>query len=421
MKIVLNSYTGIGAYLMLRLQAEGHRVDYHLMDKNCQNILRGIVPTPELGDVDYNKYELSIFDLTGKPRQAEQSAKVTPTIGDGNLHSKLEDDRLFGIEVMEQAGVLVPNYEVFDDIEAAKKFVRKTKKRYVFKPNGGQNQSSATTYCSHSWEDLLEYFDKLSQFAKGEEFLLQEFIEGGTEISTEAYFNGERFFLINATLEEKKFLNGNLGPATGCSGNVVWFYDQLNPPSVFKEGLEKLGEVLRGSFRGMIDLNSIVTQDKLYGLEWTPRFGYDASNTLFTLVESDLGEFLHAIACGEEPDGARVNSDFAAGIRFSIPPYPSEIKGKHPEGIPVGGISEDDLDCYYLYDVMLDGNNLVSSGEGWGNLGTAFGRSPNMKIAMGTCLERLKKLKVPDIQYRTDLYKYFAERYDCLAKQGWLR
>src|SRR5437899_9738083 len=99
-------------------------------------------------------------------------------------------------------------------------------------------------------------------------------------------------------------MNDNKGPNTGYSGNLVWIYDQVNKPFIFREGLEKLKDFLKEyNYKGMIDLNTIVTDSKVYGLEWTPRFGYDASATLYSCFNNDtLGNFLGAIGSGDRPD-----------------------------------------------------------------------------------------------------------------------
>ena len=273
---------------------------------------------------NFKKYDLVLFDLTGRPKIAEEVISLgIPCIGDGDLNTQLEDDRLFGIEVMEECDINVPFYEQFNDIGAAKKFIKKTNKQYVFKPSGGQEQDTATTYVSKSSEDMLKYLDKLGSISKGVEFILQEVVQG-TEISTEAWFNGHDFFFINGTLEEKKFMEGNKGPNTGCAGNLVWIYDQINPPAIFKEGLRKLKDFLQQyNYRGMVDLNTIVSDNKIYGLEWTPRFGYDASATIFSCLDNCLGDFMGAIASGAEPE-LNYNNSYAAAIRLSIPPYPTE-------------------------------------------------------------------------------------------------
>lgn len=385
--------------------------------------LAGLVPEPFIGNVDYSKYDLSIFDLTGKPREAERSLSLTPTLGDSKLASRLEDDRLYGIEVMEQSGIDVPPYEVFDTIDAARRFVSKTKKRYVFKPYGGQDQSSMTTYVSHSHEDLLEYFDNLDEQTHGAKFILQEFIENGCEISTEAYFNGQDFYLVNATLEEKKFMNDNLGPATGCVGNLVWCYTEW--PKVFKEGLLKLGEFLNAEgYRGMCDLNTICTTDKVYGLEWTPRFGYDASATLFQLLPTGtLGDFLYTIASGERADHFQPNQLYAASVRCSIPPYPlEELKvGLQQVGVPLGGLQPDDVQSMWLWDAMLDDGKLVSCGEGYGVIGAPICTGESCGEAFYKVHARLKKLKIPNLQYRTDLHKCTEKRLTQIESLGWLR
>ena len=425
MKVLLNSYTGIGAYFILRFLKEKHSVDYYQMSKDCLNILSGIVPSPLITKPDYSKYDLSLFDITGKASLAEESSKVTPTMGDGKIASDLEDDRLFGIRVMEESKILVPPYEVFDDIEKAANFVRKTKKKYVFKPYGGQDQKANTTYVSSNYKDLLEYMSKLSEFAKDSTFLLQEFIEGGTEVSTEAYFNGQEFFAVNHTLEEKKLMNDNIGPATGCSGNLVWFCTEGRESKIFKEGLLKFKEFLSLSdYRGMVDLNSIVLQNgELYGLEWTPRFGYDATVTSFSLFnKGDLVNFLHAIACGETPKPASFKEDyFAASVRVSIPPYPSEIKGQHPQGVPIQGINEDNIHKYYLWDAMMQDGQLVTSGEAYGCVTCPVAKGVSCNAAFANVYNLIAELKIPDMQYRTDMAQMCKNRFNSLERMGWLR
>lgn len=421
-KLILCSKDAYGAWFILRFLEEGHSVDYYLKDQKKDCVLGGIVPESKDITPDFSKYDLAIFDVTGMPKLAEQAMLKCPTLGDGNLQSEIEDNRLLGIEVMEQAGIGVPPYEHFEDINAAKRFVRKTNKAYVFKPftpTGGEEQDTASTYVSKSADDLLDYLDKLSQISHGTEFILQEVVQG-TEVSTEAYFNGEEFFLINATLEEKKFMNDNKGPNTGCAGNLVWVYDQMNPPWIFREGLGKMKDFLQQyNFRGMIDLNTIVSATKLYGLEWTPRFGYDASATLFSLIRSDLGDFLGAIASGDRPD-YEVMGGFAAGVRLSIPPYPTEGDGLAKEGIPIEGIEEEDILGCYLFDACIHKGSMVTAGVN-GLIGVPIATGDTIEQAFSRVYGKIDRIHVPDMQYRTDMECSTRKRYKILESQGWLR
>ena len=423
-KILIVTYSGYGNWFSLQLEQEGHNVDIWYCDnyEKYGLVLDGLITRPFKTKPNFKKYDLVIFDLTGRPKIAEEVISLgIPCIGDGDLNSQLEDDRLFGIQVMEECDINVPFYETFNDIGAAKKFIKKTNKRYVFKPNGGQEQDTATTYVSKTADDMLKYLDKLGSITKDVEFILQEVV-AGTEISTEAWFNGQDFFFINATLEEKKFMEGNKGPNTGCAGNLVWIYDQINPPTIFKEGLAKLKDFLKQyNYHGMVDLNTIVSDNKIYGLEWTPRFGYDASATIFSCLDNCLGNFIGAIASGVEPE-YNYNNTYAAAIRLSIPPYPTEVEGEHPEEVPIEGIEEDDIpkNCF-LYDCCSDGRDELCTVGISGFIGCPIQAGGAIQEVWGKVREKVKKINIPNMQYRDDIDKTTTERYNILARQGWLR
>lgn len=424
MKIAICSYSGYGLWFALRLESEGHDVDYYLDGRQTQNVLKNIAPPPIFRQCPYQDYDLVLFDLTGRENEAETSSSLAPTLGDGQLAKELEESRLFGIEVMQESDINIPDYEAFDDVNEAKRFIKKTGKKYVFKPDGGQEQETASTYVSKGPDDLLEYLDKLSKESKGVNFILQEVVEGGTEVSTEAWFNGEDFYLINSTLEEKKFMNDGLGPNTGCAGACVWVYDQ--PPAIFNEGLGRLKDFLmQSNYRGMIDLNTIVTGGKLYGLEWTPRLGYDAACNLFALISSDLGNFLSAIATGSIPT-YQINKNFSASIRISIPPYPTEAAGEYRTSVPIKGIDLENEDAiaryFYLYDAQMNkrSGELETAGV-TGFIGCPISTAMTIADAFDGVDSQIKKLTIPDLQYRTDIKDKVLKRYEILGKQGWLR
>jgi phosphoribosylamine-glycine ligase len=426
LRIALNSYSGTGAWLALRLLEEGHKVNYFLSSKEYAPILEGIVPSPQLINLrdgykampDYGRYDLSIFDLTGRERWAEYSARLCPTIGDGKIHSKLEDDRAFAMEVMENCGILVPPYERFEEPGAAKSYVLKTGKTYVYKCDGGQDVGTDTTYVSSGVEDMLDHIDKLWEESKGAKFILQERISG-TEVSTEGFFNGEDFYLLNSTLECKKFMNDDIGPQTGCSGAVV-FTHGLAEPALYKHGLGRMKSYLRSiGYVGPLDLNTICTSQGAYGLEFTPRFGYDAIALLMEMYAGDFGTMLHRIAIGDIPEQS-YRAEFCASIRLSIPPYPSEHATRHSKGQIIEGIDKEDYEHTFMYDISKCNGHMESCGI-CGFLACPMGCGDSITSAFSACNSRLQRIKVPGLQYRTDCEKCIAKRYDELLRDGWLR
>jgi phosphoribosylamine--glycine ligase len=265
---------------------------------------------------------------------------------------------------------------------------------------------------------MLGYLDKIYAKTKGAPFMLQEFVKG-TEVSIEGWFNGEDFYLLNCTLEEKKFMNDGKGPNTGCSGNLVFNFGS-SEPLLYRQGLAKMKPYLKKiGYTGMLDLNTIVTKEGLYGLEWTPRFGYDASAALVQLYGGNLGEFFHRIGIGEVSE-LSWRAEFCAGVRISIPPYPSEFPGKHPCGVPVKGINEEDYDKTFMYDLQMEGKDLVTTGHS-GFICTPMGTGDSIEEAFDEMDERVKRIKIPQMQLRTDIKKCTKKRYNELDMDGWFK
>jgi phosphoribosylamine-glycine ligase len=414
---------------MLRLQHEGHDCDWFLLGDSPRQaerrILRGLVPAPlDSPPSDFSPYDLVIFDSTGNGELAEKIRKQTPVIGDGLLSQRLEDDRLYGIQVMQACGIEVPRYETFDSPDDARKWIEEQPKRYVYKPftPHGEEQDCDTTYVSESSEDLIRSLDHLYEDSMHAPFLLQEVVTG-EEISTEAYFDGDQFRFHNHTLEEKKFMAGGYGPNTGCAGNLVWTTN--GPNRLFSAGLGRTREFLRDhDYRGMVDLNTIVNEHHCYGLEFTPRFGYDASASIFSTLSTGLGEFLWMTATGNPELEIRTKARWAASARYSIPPYPEDMDGKHPRGIPIKGVAlEDAWHNFFLYDAMIDrngdGDMLCTAGvNGLVGCPIACGYTPE---GAWCGVERLtKELKIPNMQVRDDLQERTAKRLQAITEMGWL-
>jgi phosphoribosylamine-glycine ligase len=419
MKILFASREADGIWHGEILRRAGHDVDFILKEQKYDQTLRGIVPPFLTSPPEVDTYDLVVFDSCDSGKMADEMREYTPVIGSSAFAQNLEEDRLAGIQFMEQSGIKVPEYEVFDDISPAVAWLKKLDKPAVFKPFGNE-LDKATTYVGSSVDDLIDYLEKLFSKVKVKEFLLQEKVEG-TEVSTEGWFNGEHFYAVNHTLEEKKFMSGGIGPNTGCAGNVLWMPEDATV--VFREGLAKAAEGLKkANFVGPIDLNTIATKEELYGLEWTPRFGYEGTCNLIWLLPMEFGQFMYEIARGGTPMLTQTKAAFAATIRCSVPPYPNPSKPEKYEGVPVKGIDIDNLEAFYLSDVRLvegSENELETIGvDGW--IGSPIATGPTIKDAFDKCEEMISDLQIPDLQYRSDVGKCCEKRYNQLEKNGWL-
>lgn len=422
MKILFISPRGDGAWFVWLLsQKEGHDVDWHIVDERYTTTFEGLIKPPLKRIPKPDAYDLVVWDTDGMGEDADYARQYTPTVGSSVLADRLEEDRLFGLEVMSQCGIRVPAYECFDSPDKGIAWLQKTHKRTVFKPIGADIEDKSTTYVSANEKDMISFMERVFKKAKIDSFVLQEVVAGGTETAVGGWFNGTDWLVVDHNIEEKKLMSGGIGPNTGCAGMLVWIPPKPTP--LFEQGLGKVTDWLREqNYVGPLDLNTIVTEGTAYGIEWTPRFGYEGTCNLTKLIPS-FGDLLAAAAAGESLAITQTGPKFAATIAVSAPPYP--ILGdivKKKMIVPVLGVDCDHLENIFLADVRagkVEGE-LETTGA-YNKIGAPIGTADTIKTAFAEAEVHVKRLNIPDKMYRTDLAQSIENRYVILERQGWLK
>jgi len=423
MKFLLYSQSGEGAQILKRIELEGNKCALYIKDKEYKSAFDGLLEKTENPDDFIDDDTIIIFDMSGNGSIADSYRKSEHHVyGASEFSDKLEHDREFGFDIMEKAGIKIPEYKVFNSIKDGMDFVRETNRRLVFKPSG--DMPSKLTYSSaKNSEELLAYMTFVEKrFGKHiKSFVLQDFIEGEV-ISSEFFCDGNDFIWPpNSTVEVKRAWSGDLGPSTGCSGNITWI--ENNGSKIIGNGIALMREICqKEQFCGQIDLNTVVNEVGVYGIEFTPRFGYDATPTLLTLLDDDIGYFFSGIAKGEIEEFSFADK-FAGGIRVTIPPYPVEPQG-HGDieklapniGVPILGWKEYQ-DSLYFYEVSKEDNQLFHSG-GTGVIACAMGIGDNPLECLVYPYDILEGLVIPDKQYRVDLHNVLPGMVEKALKLG---
>lgn len=398
MKFLLISESGDGIGMAIRLKDEGNEVACIIKDDDCAQAGDGLVEKIQNWQFDLDTDTIIVADCTGSGVLLDALRSSGYSVcGGSHIADRLECDRLYAAQVMKDCGIKVPESKHFDSYEDAETGIEEGK--CVFKPEGDLS-GSVPSYVCDSTEELHEVLQqaKAAHPKSKIEFTIQEFIEG-TCVSTECWFDGHDFVkgMFNHTIERKHLMNGDIGPSGGCTGNLVWADDS----ALIQETVLKLRNYLKDiEYRGAIDINAVVTEDEVYGLEFTPRFGYDATPTLlWELLDSDIGKLFSDIAThGRSNVGLR--SGFAGGVRLSIPPWPSE-QFHAPEGLLVD-VKHSMLEHFYPFQVAMYEKELRTIGAG-GIIGIATAYNNNASEALESATKLAKKIKVPNKQYRTDL------------------
>jgi phosphoribosylamine--glycine ligase len=423
MKFLMVSVCGEGSHILKMIKDEGNDVRLYIKEPGYRNVWDGLLPKAK--KIDPKKDEVVIFDFSGFGKLADKLRKSgVPTVGASSFADKLEQDRKFGFDVMEEAGIKVPLTAEFTKFDEVDDFLDEngekddgTERRFVFKPSG-EGLPCHLTYCSIDRGDLEEYLKYVeANYSKDvDSFILQEFIEG-VVVSSELWCDGTKFLRPgNHTLEVKAFMDGNLGPATGCSGNILWIEE--GPCRIINNGVAKVeAACVEAGHVGPMDLNAVVNGEGVFALEWTPRFGYDATPTQMFLINGSIGQFFSDVARGQASE-VPMRGGFAAGVRLSIPPYPLEpSKPEHVqlvrpnEGIPIRGLTEKNAGALYFYEVMEKEGALVHS-CGTGLVACAMGVADRPWDAFCQPYKTLKELKIPEKQYRTDMREVLCGMYE---------
>ena len=418
MKILIISKSGDGFGIAQKMQAEGHEIRIWVKEEGFDFVLKNIVEQVSSWRPSASDWaDLVIADMVGFGRMETTLDNFeVPHVGFNQIADMMELDRAKQMQLFSKFGIETPETESFANPTAAKSILDGwINPGYVIKPSG--NLDTGKTFVTR---DAETFSWALEQFSGDQDLIVQRIVEG-VEISTEGWFNGEDWLNpFNHTIEYKRFLTGDLGPNTGCSGNVVWAVDKPQKDELVKN-LKKLGPFLKAAgYKGPIDLNTIATSSGIFALELTTRIGYDAIEALYEIMEpQDLGEVFDSLGRGDKPVDLPVKKGmFGIAIRLTVPPYPHRKADKRDKGLPIIGLPED-LDHFYLTDVFLN-NNLYQWSASDGVLMKVGGNGRTIKEATAAAYERAKSIRVEGAQYRVDIASGAERNISQLKKWGYL-
>lgn len=410
------SESGDGAFFGLRLKREGHRVRLYIHDAKSKNVYRGLLdhvdrPNPTKADV-------VLFDMCKFGKVAAQLQKQgIRTIGASELADTLELNRTYGIDTMRRVGIEVPETYTFTKLQQGLDFVAHAEGEWFYKPYG--NQDSGFTFGGEA-SAVARFMRFCGTKYKPDGFLLQKKVDG-LEISLEGWFDGTKFvYPFNSTFEDKKFMVGNLGPHTGCMANVVWAYDEPEPILALKTLLRMTSILSAAHHVGPVDINLRVAYDgTAYGLEWTPRFGYAALQSLSALMPADMGEKLVLFSEGKLAALDIEQEKLSLGINVSIPPYPHHHIANEWKGLPLDETLLENPDTIMLADVMSTKTGTLEVAGVDCCIGTFNIVGTRLDHMRTVLLESIPRYNIPNAQYRTDPVRRAEVGWQTLARLGY--
>lgn len=431
------SNSGEGLPIAHRLQNEGEKVRAYIHHPSFEGNYSGIISKINMTDLPdvARKANLVVFDLVRPNGELKRDDGVLrlfncdrnhskvfgpvadklrkrgiPVIGTSSMTEHLELDRQYGSTIAQKIGFKVPVTYNFNTLTEAQEFLENKNSLWVLKPHA--NQDLDLTYVESYPGELHQLIQNNVRPRAGDKLpvMLQKKIEG-TALSTEGWFDGDRFVQFNHTLEDKSLMDGGLGPHIGSQSNTVWTRPEWRMDSIIQK-LQKMEPVLReAGFVGPVDVNCLIADknQEPYFLEWTPRFGYDAIQCLLTLLQTGVSDFFR-----QRFNVPFDDQRFACSQRLTIPPFPYEGEDLLRRAAGIEILEDEDDPAYWWQDVAIRNRDLQCAGAD-GIIGAVTGSGFSIGEAVNNVYSKTEGAKIGSYkQYRRDHAESHRAAFDKL-------
>ncbi|MGC2653933.1 MAG: phosphoribosylamine--glycine ligase [Mycobacterium sp.] len=240
----------------------------------------------------------------------------------------------------------------------------------------------------------------------GHPVLLESFLDG-PEVSLFCVVDGTTVVPLLAAQDFKRVGDGDRGPNTGGMGAYTplpWLSAEVYRDVVSQIVEPVAAEMVRRGcpFSGLLYAGLAITSSGPAVIEFNCRFGDPETQSVLALLDSPLGQMLHAAATGELAsfgdlrwrDGAAVTVVLAAEHYPGRPRLGDVITGAEADGVLHAGTAR------------RDDGAIVSSG---GRVLSVVGTGADLSAARSAAYQVIKSIQLPGSHFRTDIGLAAAE------------
>lgn len=322
--------------------------------------------------------------------------------------AQIEGSKSFAKELMKRYGIPTARYEVFDDYEAARQYLKQHGAPVVIKADGlaaGKGVVVAKTM-EEAEEALRQTMVEKTHGEAGASVVIEEYLEG-QEMTLMAFVQDDTVLPMVPAQDHKPVYDGDRGPNTGGMGSyspvpqvdastVDWCVEHILKPAaraLLAEGVP---------FRGVLYGGLMLTDSGPKVIEFNARFGDPETQVVLPRLETDLLEVMLATVEGRLHEVRLKWSDEAAVcVVLASEGYPGPyVKGRLLTGIP--SLEEQSSEKLYLFHAgtSLDSGQLVTSGGRVLGV-TALGKDVGQ--ARQKAYEAVGRIRFDGMHYRSDI------------------
>jgi len=356
--------------------------------------------------VDFSKREQVDFTVVGPEQPLVEG--IVDSFKEAGLNifgpakdaARLEGSKAFSKEVMASANIPTASFEIFDDFNAARRYVEKGGELSVVKASG-LAAGKGVIVC-HSKREALKSLESLMEkerFGEAGKTVVIEELLVGEEVSVLALISGDRILPFLPSQDHKRAYDNDEGPNTGGMGAYAptSFLREAEMPEikekVFKPTIKELGK-RRIEYSGVLYGGIIMTKDGPKVLEFNVRFGDPETQVILPLLEDDLLDVLMKANDYNLPDNLNCSRNSALAVVMASKGYP----GSYEKGFEIK-IPESDCTVFHAGTKAEEGRFYTSGGRVLACVGISHDLI-SVKEKTYRCVE---KIECANLFYRKDI------------------
>jgi len=387
----------------------------------------GEIPTLDVSIMDVKALaayaDSQKFDLTIVGPEAPMSAGIAEAfhargltiLAPTSTAARLETSKVYAKRFMQRHGIPTADFEIFDNVEDAFRYVKTENRPLVIKADGLAGGKGV-----YVCEDLREQMraiialmiDKVHGNA-GSQIVIEEKLEG-PEASVFYLVAGSRATFVGCAGDYKRAYDGDKGPNTGGMG-AYSPHPLFNPESnqgaqhrvrTWTQFMMRILEGLRDDkidYRGFLYIGFMLTADGPKVLEFNVRLGDPEAQVILPRWTDGIYDALLCAAHGDHSGSIGLNDICTVGVTLASANYPKkEIINERIYG-PLYPLEPKDPSSLFFHgatQATMRNKSPITTG---GRIGTAVGLGINYGEARDRAYALAGDIRCQGMWYRKDI------------------
>ena len=327
--------------------------------------------------------------------------------------AQLEGSKAFAKNLMAEVGVPTAAFQVFDNVNEAKRFIIDREPPFVIKADGlaGGKGVLIAGSCEEGVQVVNQMIRNRLFGDSGKLVVVEEFFKGD-ELSILLFTDGERILPLASSQDHKRAFDHDQGPNTGGMGAYSpcpLVSDRELSEIVDKTARPVIEELKKRNtpYRGLLYVGLMLTARGPQVLEYNVRFGDPEAQAVLPRLKTDLVPIMLEIANGKlKTDELEWDSRACLTVVMASRGYP----GTYQCGFEIKGLDQlasKDAIVFHAGTAREPSGAVTTSG---GRVLAVSALGETLKEARDSAYQTVEKISFEGAFYRKDIGKRILER-----------